>query len=214
MQVEILPPGPPSGSNAPLTGVDPKYGAPPALDTPTTPDDLDEDARDHDGATYVEAPTLFLPPDFEGTPIVSDEENPFEAVIEPIADARVMAHAIMAEASSSLAGGAELVARGTASSPESAHTADSWLDSLRDFVSKYVTEWKASFGESALPTAAADSGSVALEPSVDPMGTYAKDFRAKWRARRTDYRAHRHVALAGCGGKVTPTYWVRQHVLV
>jgi len=88
-----------------------------------------------------------------------------------------------------------------------------WLDSLKAFWGKYFTEFKNHLSKSALPKASADVNSDAHTASFDPMGAYAQDFRAKWHARRTNYRAHLHVAMAGCGGKETPGYWLRQHVL-
>lgn len=218
MHLESMLPGPssptPSGINSLLPCTDAEPVAPPALDMPTAPDDPADAARDLDGTTYVEAPILVLPPECELPPIVSDEEDPFQAEEGPVAEigATLRAPATMAEASSAGAICPELVARDAESSHESAQPGV-WLDNLKAFWGKYVTEFKNHLSESVLPKASADVNSDAHTASFDPMGAYAQDFRAKWHARRTNYRAHLHVAMAGCGGKETPGYWLRQRVL-
>jgi hypothetical protein len=178
------------------------------------PDDCADAARDLEGATYVEAPTLVLPPDCKSPPLVLDEEDLFEAKGGPVADvaATARAPATMVKASSPDAEGPELMPQGTDSGRESAQPG-SWLGNLRHCIGKYIAEFQDRLSESALPKDDAGATSGAQKASLDPMSGYAEDFRAKWHARRADYRRHRHVAMAGRGGKDTSSYWLRQHIL-
>ena len=88
----------------------------------------------------------------------------------------------------------------------------SWLDSLKSFAARVVSGAAEKVSAKMHETVQAALGDEEGH-SADPMAKYQKEMRATLRSQRTDYRAHRHVALAGYGGNDTSGYWRQQNLL-
>eukprot|EP00967_Tisochrysis_lutea_P089581 scaffold127611_cov45-Tisochrysis_lutea.AAC.1 len=98
-----------------------------------------------------------------------------------------------------------------APSSDASASGRSWVDQIKEAVSKCVTQTASRFGGK---WKAVDVPSSKVQDAEnEPMSAYQENFRAKLRAHRTHYRVHRHVAVAGYGGKNTSSFWVRQRSL-